>query len=727
MNTKLATNNALGIRPNSLTPSILLDSYKPVDGSKQELSFKATIFRYLSILKDGWMKILFTTLILMFLALLLAILTNASYTAKATLKINLDPTQYLEYQVDAKRPTSYVNDEFFYNTEDRLLRSRDLAKKVIADLNIEDTLLKEKKFKGIVYIFTAPIKLFFNSIKAFLSPSSDESTKLKGITADDIFLEKLVILPVRNSRLITIKYTSNDPVLATEVVNKLVENYILSKYLNKKLVADNASAFLNKKIKEARKALYIAEFNLINYSKHNDIIDIDADKSIMASNLESLNKAYISAINKRISIQQSYSIKKDITGNNNYFTDPVIQAYKKELNKVQAIYQGNLENFKPKHPSMIGLAAKIKKINNNIAMEFEKIKANEIDTFEAALKVSSGIESELKGKIESYEGKLLKYRDNKIEYSSLKREVDTSKDLYSGLIKRLKEVSIAPIKADNILVVDSAEMPHRRDSPRFKKYLALGLLIGLFLSIASVLLKEMLSPIIRSSDDIEAISSKYKVLATLPKIKNKKGLVNFINHKKTRQSFQSIYTSMPLEGLFPKCLHVTSATENEGKTAVAVNLAVSIAKLNKTVLLIDANLSDPKIHEYFSLDNKHGLNEFLTKDDKKIVNTVMNKKLFVITAGSPKDDPMTVLSNPKFIKFLEVSSKMFDHIIIDSSPIISCAESRIIANQTSATLVVVGEKKVFKKDLEDTLSLLDRAGATLVGFVNNMSSTKLKA
>jgi len=727
MNTKIATNNSLELRQHSLTPSVLLDSFKPMEGLKQELSFKATIFRYISILKDGWKKILFTTLILMFLALLLAVITNASYTAKATLRINLDPTQYLEYQVDAKRPTSYVNDEFFYNTEDRLLRSRDLAKKVITDLNIEDALLKEKKYKGIVYIFTAPIKLFISSLKALVKPSSDGSIKLKGITADDIFLDKLVILPVRNSRLITIKYTSNDPVLAKDVVNKLVENYILSKYLNKKSVADNASGFLNEKIKEARKALYIAEFNLISYSKHHDIIDIDSDKSIIASNLESLNKAYISAINKRISIEQSYNIKINLTGNSKYFTDPVIQAYKKELNKVQFKYEGNLHNFKPKHPSMLGLAAKIDQINRNIALEFKKIKSNEMETFESSLKVASKIESELKEKIKSYEEKLLKYRDNKIEYSGLKREVDTSQAIYSGLIKRLKEVGIAPIKADNILVVDSAEMPHQKDSPRFKKYLVLGFLIGMFLSIASVLFKEILSPIIRSNDDIESISSNYKVLATLPKIKNQKGVVNFVNNRKTIQCFQNIYTSMPLEGLFPKCLHVTSATKSEGKTAVAVNLAVSIAKLNKTVLLIDTNLNDPKVHEYFNLDNEHGLSEFLLKDDKKVVHTVMNKKLFVITAGMQNQDPMTILSNPKFIKFLEVSSKMFDHIIIDSSPILSCSESRIIANQTSATLVVVGEKKVFKKDIEDTLSLLDRAGATIVGFVNNMSITKLKS
>jgi len=727
MNTNLATNRSLEIRNNLLSPSILLDNFKSTNGFRKELSLKATIYRYVSILKDGWKKILFTSLVFMLLALFLALLLNARYTAKATLRINLDPTQYLEYQVDAKRQKPDVNDEFFYNTESRLLRSRSLAKQVIKDLNIEKTLLEEKKYKGIVYFFTTPIKQLFSGTKTIFTPSSNGSTKLLGITADDIFLDNLVILPVRNSHLVTIKYSSNDPVLAKKIVSKLVKSYIFSKYINKKSVSDNASNFLNSQLDKARKSLFMVESDLINYSKYNDIIDIDSDKSIIASNLESLNRAYMNAINKRIAIQQSYNIKKDITANSRYFSDPVIQSYKKELSKLKFLYQGNLKNFKPKHPSMLGIAAKINEINRSLAQELNEIKFNEEETFEASLQVALKVERELKDQIKNYENKLLKYRDNNIEYSRLKREVKTSEVLYTGLLKRLKEVSVTPIAEDNITVVDSPEIPHKKDSPRLKKYIVLGFLIGFFLSLASVLFKEALSPIIRSNDDIESLSSNYKVLATLPIVKNKKGIVNFVNNKKTIRYFQSIYTSIPLEGFFPKCLHVTSATKNEGKTVVAVNLAVSIAKLNKTVLLIDANLNDPKIHEYFNLNNSHGLSDFLTGGDKDILNTVMKERLFVITTGKDKQDPMTILSNPKFLKFLEVSSKIFDHIIIDSSPILNCSESRIIANQTSATLVVVGEKKVFKKDIEDTLSLLNRAGATLVGFVNNMSTTKINA
>lgn len=727
MNKIIAPNNALNIKNHSLSPSILLDNYKPTNVSTSELSLKATIYRYISILKDGWKKILITTLIFMFLAVLLAVLTNASYTAQATIRISPDSTQYLEYRVDAKKPTSSVNDEFFYNTENRILRSRSLAKQVIQDLNIEKTLLEEKKYKGIVYFFRSPIKQFFKGVKAIFKSSSDSSGGQPEITAEDIYLEKLEISPVRNSRLVSIEYTSNDPVLAKNVVNKLVNKYILSKHLNKKAVADNASEFLNLQLDKARKSLLAAESDLINYSKSNDIIDLDSDKSIVASNLESLNNAYMNALNKRIAIQQSFVRKKDISANSRYLSDPIVQSYKRELSNLNFLYQENLKKYKSKHPRMVSLVSRIDEVKRSLILEFNRLKSNEDEAFQASLDVALQVENELKEQIKSYENKLLKYRDNNIEYSRLKREVGTSEVIYTGLLKRLKEVGVASIVEDNVLVVDSPEVPHKKDSPSLKKYLVLGFLLGFLSSLATVLFKEILSPIIRSSDDIESVSGNYKVLATLPKVKSKKGIVNFVNNKKTIRYFQNIYTSIPLEGLFPKCLLVTSATKNEGKTAVAVNLAVSIAKLNKTVLLIDANLQDPKIHKYFNLNNIHGLSDFLTGEDKDILNTVMKEKLFVITAGQDKQDPMTILSNPKFLKFLEVSSNMFDHIIIDSSPILSCSESRIIANQTSATLMVVGEKKVLKKEIKDTLSLLNRAGATLVGFVNNMSTTKLNA
>ena len=728
MNNLELNNNSLSIRQNSaLSPSILLDNFQPTtENAKKDLSLKATLHRYISILKDGKKQIFITTFVFMVLALLLALLTNASYVAKATIKIKVDPTQYVEYQIDANN-RSYVNDEFFYNTESRLLRSRDLVKKVIQDLGIKETLLKEKKYKDIVYAITTPIKLLISSLRELLTPKTSDNgaSKVQGITADDIFLKKLAILPIRNSRLVTIKYTSNDSVLAKKVVDALVKGYIQTKYVNKKAVADNATSFLNTQIKKARRSLYIAEFNLISYSKHNDIIDIESDKSITASNLLSLNKAYINAVNKRIAIQQSYDIKKGITGKSSYFSDPIIQNYRKEVNKLSFLYQGNLKNFKPMHPTMVALAARIDEINKNISIEFEKKKSNELESFKASLNVALEIEDKIKEKIASYEKKLLKYRDTNIEYSNLKREVETSQAIYSGLLKRLKEIDAVPIVDDNITVIEYPDLPHQKDSPRTKKYIALGFLLGLLISLVSVLLKEFLSPIIRSNDEIEAISKNYKVLASLPKIKQKKGIINFVNNKETLRYFQNIYTSMPLQGQFPKCLHITSAKKQEGKTAVAVNLAVSIAKLNKKVLLIDADLNDSKVHEYFDINNEYGLSDFLTGDDKKILNTVMKDRLFVITAGQSKQNPMTILSNPKFIKFLEVSANMFDHIIIDSAPILCCSESRLIANQSSATLLVVREKKVYKKEIEDTLSLLNRAGATLVGFVNNMSTSKV--
>jgi len=724
MNKDLALNNELKIRSNLLSPSILLDNFKPSKPVTKELSLKAYLYRYMSILRDGWTKILLTSLVFMLLALIMALLTNAKYTTKATIRINPDPTQYINYRIDTKRPVA-VNDEFFYNTETHLLRSRNLAKKVIKDLDIEKTLLKEKKYKGIVYFFTTPLKLLFKNIMNLFFSSSNNSTKTANITADDILLDNLTILPTRNSRLITMKYTSNDPILAKKIILKLIENYILSKYSNKKRISDSATDFLNKQLTKAKKSLLNAESNLIKYSQDNDIIDVESDKSITASNLESLNTAYISALNKRIAVQQSYNIKKDIAGDSSYFSNPIIQSYKKQLAKLKFLYQGNLNNFKPKHPSMIGLAHRIKQIENNILLEFNQLKYNETKTFEASLKVALDVERELKDQIKLYEDKLLNYRDNNIEYSRLKREVETSQTIYTGLLKRLKEIDVTPIVNDNIVIVDPPEVPHKKDSPRFKKYILLGFIIGLFLSLVSVLFKEFLSPIIRSSDDIEALSDNYKVLSKLPIVKSKNGIINFIKNKKTIKYFHNIYTSIPLEGSFPKCLHVTSAKNNEGKTMVAVNLAISIAKLNKSVLLIDANLNNPKIHEYFNLKNSQGLSDFLTGNDKSILNTVIKEKLFVVTAGKNKQDPMATLSNPKLLKFLEVSSNMFDHIIIDSSSILNNAESRIIANQSSATLVVVGEKKVFKQDLEDTLSLLNRAGATLVGFVNNMSTTKI--
>ena len=458
MTKQIAYNNTIDVRQNPLSPSILLENHKTSSNQNKqaELNLKAVIDRYFSILKDGIRTIILVTLLFMFIGLVLGVLTNSSYTSKATLRINTDPTQYLDYKVDTKRQAGFVNETVFYNTESRLLRSRDLAKKVISDLGIKEALLEEKKYKGVVYTVSAPFKAIVNFIKDTLSPSNSNSVKLPGITSDDIFLKNLTILPARSSRIIDIKYRSNDPELARKVLEKLISNYKLIKFTGKESITKDASKIINDQIKKAKKSLFIAEYNLINYSKYNKIIDFNSDKSILASNLESLNTAYINALNKRIGIQQSYNLKRNASADSRVLTDPVIRAHKRELTKLRAVHEGNLKQFKAKHPSMLGITARIRGLEDEIAFELNTIKDNENEIFESSFRVAKEIEADLKTQIEEYEGKLLKFRDNNIEYSNLKREVETSKALFSGLLTRLKEINIiAPIKDDNIIIIDA--------------------------------------------------------------------------------------------------------------------------------------------------------------------------------------------------------------------------------------------------------------------------------
>ncbi|CAA6821228.1 MAG: Unknown protein, partial [uncultured Thiotrichaceae bacterium] len=614
--------------------------------------------------------------ILLFSALMLAfgLLTNKTYTSKSSIKIETDHTRILDYDVDTSRPPSYVNDDVFYNTQYKLLRNRDLARKVIDDLAIEKNLLDEKKFAAPVYIATNTLKELSTWAKSFFSGSGQTDLPKDTVTAEEIFFKNLTINPVRRSRVIDIHYTSQDPELSKEILTAYIDTFIHLRHKDKVKYSENAKDYLEEQIEVSRQKMQEAEQKLVTYARTNKIVDTNSDVSTIANNITLLNEAYIKAKSRRIDAESQYQNKRSINTLLNAEADPVVQAKKQQLSTLQAEYQAKQSLFKPAYPEMQELKRQIDQLSQYINTESRNIRSNTNQNMKANYAATLSEEKQLKREISKLESDLLKFYENSIGYTSLKREVDTSRNLYDGLLQRLKEIDvIGPVPGDNVAIVDSAELPSRKDGLSYSKYLLLGGLLGFVLYSLFVMTKEMLAPKIRNEKGLKQLSGKYPVLSSVPEIK--KGLLGFGNlstadalHPKTAEALRYLRTTLQLGNHLdeiPQTLHITSPNAGDGKSTIALFLATSLANSGKKVLLMDADLRKPSIHKKLGLQNERGLTNYIYHNAMKAHKCELkNSSVFftALTAGPAVVDPVDTLNMEEFADLIQRSKKMFDHI-----------------------------------------------------------------
>lgn len=688
---------------------------------------------YWSTLRQHAGAILLSTAAITALMLALAALTNPTYTAKSSVKIETTAPKLLEYDVDTARPPSYIDETVFYNTQYKMLRSRDLATEVIDTLGIRDTLLQERAFKEPAYWLIDPLKSLVGDVRHLFSGDTEAVWDTPQVSAEEIFLEHLTINPVRNSRIIDIHYTATDPVMARDVVKSMTDVFVQLQQRGKQQSAEQAKHFLDKQIDAARDKLQSSEAAMIRYARAKNIVDTNSDESIIAKNLADMSKAHMAAKEKRIQTQSLYNSKGKLSGSLNVDENPLIQEHKKELGKLESTYLANLELFKPDYPSMLSLQEQINSRKALIAKESDHISASTTNNMKASYEAAMAEESKLENEIKLLEKELLQFRDDSIGYANLKRDVDTSRSLYDGLLQRLKEISVVETaQTGSVSVVDKAILPSRKDGPSYPKYALLGLLSGLFLSALAVMMRETVQPKIRLTADLQDIGGKYQVLHSLPFSKHLRGSTAELLRKNPDPTWldalRYLKTSLVLanNGRFPQILHLTSALPGEGKSTTAVNLALMLANTGNKVLLIDADLRKPTVHKHLELDNSYGLTHYLTgtASESPLTRVKGLRLLFVICAGPAVPDPVEALSGTHMQTLLNKSREVFDYVIIDAPPVLGMADSLLLANRADGTLLIAANNRSSKQDVRTAIDCLEKSHGKILGLVQNMVPNK---
>lgn len=706
----------------------LIHSYPSYDSQKDE--DEINLRELWQILNRRKGTIISITLLIFTLVSLQSFLTTPTYRSSVSIQVNPENSgQVLQYDVAAKQSNPYLTKDF-YQTQYELLRSKSLARDVIDELDLESYLkgdVLEKAFweEESMEDTTNKEDLFpAQLLNSFLSTLNEKfnnkeyTSKLGDLPLEVLFLSNLTVEPVKSSRLVTVHYDSIDPQLSTLIANTLAEKYI-DMNLNKRVeAATYAEKFLKEQLLQAKSKLQESEENLVKYAKEKDIINTDEKQNLDSQTIVALNQALTEAEKDRIEIESNYEQLKSKESITRLQENVVIQTLKETRAKLQSEYQEKLGIYKPAYPTMIQLKQRIDEINSQIKEEIE----SENNALKADYLAAKQKENEIKNKLEQQKQRFLSFKDKSIQYNTLSREVETNRELYEGLLQRLKEVGVAgSIGSNNITIVDRASVPFSKHKPNTNLNMILGLILGLFAGVITALLLEFINNTIKSSSDIESLL-KTSTLGIIPiekKIKQKPLFVFNEPQSALAEAFRSLRTNLQFSTSsgIPKSLQITSSMPSEGKSSSTCNLGVILSNSGKSVLIIDCDLRKPSLHKNFRIDNSTGLSNFLTNqtDFEDIIKDTVVDNLHIITSGPIPPTPVELLSSENMDLLIEQAHKKFDIVLLDSPPVIGLSDALVLSQHVEATLFVVAYNQTKKDNISSSFKRLQQTGSNIIG------------
>ena len=645
--------------------------------------------------------------------------TKPSYRANGTIQIEREGAEIVDFGRTQKPITSsdHLNDPFF-RTRYEMLRGRVVAQKVINDLSLESS-LSPKESKSLLSTTISSTLGFLG-----LDKENKQQKSAEAIDYTELFSNNLLVQPIAGTHLVEIFYEAPSPTEAKNVVSSIVGSFITSQIQSKSETGEYAKDFLDQQIIEAGERLRSDELTLVKYANENGILGVDEGQTRQVKKLENLDSALVQAEIRRIEAESLYLQMKRAGSVSTVLTNPVVTSLKARLVGLEGDYQEMLKTFKPNYPDMQRLQQQINAANGKLNKEMSNIQRSMEADFKAAKRQEDKIRNELK----QFNTTMQNLQDSGVDYNNLKRNVENSNKLYSSLLQRREEVSVAfQANTSSISIVEPAVMPVSKYRPRPKINLLVGLLSGLIFGLAFAFLRESLDKSIKSSDDLEKLTG-LPILGMIPRVtksKMKKQL-DMIAYKMPQsapaEAYRILATNIRLMFRTDEdhVMLITSVNSGEGKSTTATNIACSYALMGKKVLLVDADIRSASIHNKLQISNKLGLTHYLKGEVDLVGITQPVKKvpgLYAITAGEYDVDPVSLLSHERMSYLTTQGGSIFDYVIIDAPPVNGFADALVLTSLATSTILVVREEEMDARSIKGVISQLRRVKNNVAGFL----------
>jgi capsular exopolysaccharide synthesis family protein len=653
------------------------------------------------------------------------------YRGTTTIQINKENPQIVDFKEIFAVNTMDMD---YYQTQYKILESRSLVKRVIYSLKLaehpEFLPKPETPFQKWKSSILNPISGFFTSS----NPNKDPTESEKETAFVNQFLKKLKIEPIRNSRLVKIHFDSNYPELSSQVSNTLAKTYIQQNLETRFVATQQAKEWLNSQLDDLKAKVEKADEALQAFGSKHDIISLEEKENVTMQRLTELNEALTKAESERMAKEALYKQTKELNFDAlpSILENKLIMDLKQAYIQLEAQYMKLSETYKPEYPEMVRLKQQIQTIQKRIDAEINKIITGIKNDYESTLRK----ESLLRQAFEQQKAKVLVMKDKAIQYNILKREADTNKELYKGLLQRMKEAGVsAGILASNIQVIDQAELPTKPYKPNKRLNLLLAAVVGLFLGVGLAFFFEYLDNTVKTPEDLEQLI-RLPSFGMVPEISGERRrllesgrsypveLITF-GHPKSMlsEAYRNIRTSILLSFSErpPKRIVITSPNPAEGKTTTVINTGIALSQTGAQVVVVDSDMRKPRIHKIFDEENGIGLSNFLSGHTalESIIKKTEIPNLYYIPSGPIPPNPSELIGSKPFKSMVESLGERFDHIVLDSPPVLGFADSIILSTSVDGVILVVLGGKTPRETLQRAKEVLHQVNAKILGVVIN--------
>lgn len=730
-----------------------LETVPASNGHLKDWNNDPNLKEYFSLVRKHRWMLLATSLSSAILATIWFLTRTPLYRADATIMIQPQAPQVLDTTA-LLAEQNQDSEHDYYKTQYEILTTRSLAARVIHDLDLEHTpLFSPNLTPGVV----GTLKRLIHSGAKENNIRATEAYGVDAGTIDD-YVGRLTIKPNIGTRLVSVGFSTPDPILSARIANAHVEGYIRQEMEIHSQAGHDAEDFLEQKLTGIQDKVEKSEAALNAYRHNRGIVtELNQDPGTpeegqpLLQRLNELNSELSKASGNRIKLetlhqliqQGRYESLPDVLSN------PVIQDLKEESVKLSSEYASLSNRFNPGYHPLDDLKARLDDAQQKFRSESQGVAQGVETEYQSAVAYETMLTSE----IDQVRSQAMALDDASLQYAVLEREVSANQNLYKQVLERMNELRVSSdVPTTNISLVDPASPPLRPTGLKLTMVLALSLSFGLFSGIGAVIFLEMLDDGFKTGDEIRRhldlpSLGVIPVLTTISSAgsygysSNREGIKNNatqLNGTPTDSLSELVvvHDRLTAAGEFyrivrkgimfskaggaPKSIIITSAHPGEGKTVTAINVASAFGQLSGRAILVDTDLRRPRSHELLRRKLHRGLTEVLVGkcNLEEAIQSTEIAGMDLLSAGTLPPNPSELLTSDEMKRLLARLQTQYAYVCLDTAPVMPISDPVGLSRMVEGVLVVV-DRSTSKRVVWEACHRISTAGGKILGVILN--------
>jgi succinoglycan biosynthesis transport protein ExoP len=546
------------------------------------------------------------------------------------------------------------------------------------------------------------------------------------------------VKPEEGTQLVDISFRDTNPQVAAMMVNHIVAAYTLQNFVSRVNSASQLRTWLSAQMTGLKQQVEASQEKLAAFQEANNIIGTADTSNTTTDRLKQLNDALTAAQSARIT--KEAQMRAAMTGNAaalaSLFPNPKLQSLQAEQGTLYAQYAQLSTRFGAKYSPLVEIKKQMQEIDAEIARDVDSVRNRLREEYAASLNTQNMLQHEY----DEQTSVAYAFNRHQAEYAVLKGDVASKRELYDTLQRKVQQAGVdAQVNGVNTMVVDRARAPVRPIEPKKTLIVVSGLILGLFAGVTAAFVFETNFDGLQDIERIERLTG-YPVLATIPPAKSplnvtrREASTSIVSARQAVVTLSSPFSQnaeayrslrnalLSLRSGLPKTILFTSALPVKGLAEAAVNFALSLAQAGSRVLLVDADLRQPVLHEMFAVDNNIGLGNSLLGDP--IGNCPRQplkdeKDLYLVTGGERPPFPAEQLGSATFRSLMLNWTAMYDYVVLRAAPLLVVSDALPLAGWADATVLVTKYKVTRLGEISKVQRMLAQTNARVAGLLIN--------